>query len=70
MPLREDWEQIKDDIMPRAAYAKFTQNKNIRDILMSTGKETIIEKTTNKSSKYTSQFENIANKYELDLDDS
>lgn len=37
---------------------------------MSTGKETIIEKTTNKSSKYTSQFENIANKYELDLDDS
>lgn len=37
---------------------------------MSTGKETIFEKTTNKSSKYTSQFENIANKYELDLDDS
>lgn len=47
LPLREDWEQIKDDIMRRAAYAKFTQNKNIRDILMSTGKETIIEKTTN-----------------------
>ena len=47
LPLREDWEQVKDDIMRRAVYAKFTQNKEIRDILISTGKETIIEKTTN-----------------------
>lgn len=30
--------------MRRAVYAKFTQNKEIRDILISTGKETIIEK--------------------------
>ena len=27
--------------------SRFTQNKEIRDILISTGKETIIEKTTN-----------------------
>lgn len=47
LPLREDWEQVKDDIMRRAVCAKFTQNKEIRDILISTGKETIIEKTTN-----------------------
>lgn len=47
LPLREDWEQVKDDIMRRAVCAKFAQNKEIRDILISTGKETIIEKTTN-----------------------
>lgn len=47
LPLREDWERVKDDIMRRVVCAKFTQNKEIRDILISTGKETIIEKTTN-----------------------
>ena len=47
LPLREDWEQVNDDIMRRTVCAKFTQNKEIRDILISTGKETIIEKTTN-----------------------
>lgn len=47
LPLREDWEQVKDNMMQKAVYAKFTQNKEIRDILMSTGKETIIEKTIN-----------------------
>ena len=47
LPLREDWEQVKDDIMRKAVYAKFSQNKEIRDVLISTGKETIIEKTTN-----------------------
>lgn len=46
LPLREDWEQVKDDIMRKAVRAKFIQNKEIRDVLMSTGKETIIEKTT------------------------
>ncbi|MDE6760716.1 MAG: NADAR family protein [Lachnospiraceae bacterium] len=47
LPLREDWEQVKDDIMRSAVYAKFTQNKEIRNILVSTGKKIIIEKTTN-----------------------
>lgn len=46
LPLIEEWEQIKDDVMRKAVYAKFTQNKKIRDILISTGKEIIIEKTT------------------------
>lgn len=46
LPLIEGWEQIKDDVMRKAVYAKFTQNKKIRDILISTGKEIIIEKTT------------------------
>lgn len=47
LPLREDWEQIKDNIMRKAVWAKFTQNIDIKDILISTGRETIIEKTTN-----------------------
>lgn len=47
LPLRKDWEQVKDDVMRKAVWEKFTQNKEIRDILMSTEKETIIEKTTN-----------------------
>ncbi|MCR4803174.1 MAG: NADAR family protein [Lachnospiraceae bacterium] len=44
LPLREDWEQIKDNIMRKAVCAKFTQNIDIKDILISTGRETIIEK--------------------------
>lgn len=47
LPLREDWEQIKDNIMRKAIHAKFTQNKEICDVLLSTDKEIIIEKTTN-----------------------
>ncbi|MBQ3782106.1 MAG: NADAR family protein [Lachnospiraceae bacterium] len=47
LPLREDWEQIKDNIMRKAVCAKFTQNLDIKDILISTGRENIIEKTTN-----------------------
>lgn len=45
LPLRRDWEQIKDDIMRKAVFAKFEQNKDIREILKSTGKEFIVEKT-------------------------
>lgn len=47
LPLREDWERVKDNIMRKTVCAKFKQNKEIRDILLSTGNETIIEKTTN-----------------------
>lgn len=47
LPLRADWEQVKDDVMRRAVYAKFSQNEDIRKILLSTGKEIIIENTFN-----------------------
>ena len=47
LPLRDDWEQVKDDIMRKAVLAKFTQNEDIRDILMSSGSEMIIESTIN-----------------------
>lgn len=41
--LRDDWEQIKDMAMYEAIYAKFSQNPSIKQVLMSTGTEHIIE---------------------------
>lgn len=43
--IRKDWEEIKDNIMREAVYEKFSQNENIRDVLLSTGDEEIIEET-------------------------
>ncbi len=47
LPLRKDWEQVKDDIMRKAVYAKFLQNSDIKNILLETGSEYIVEKTSN-----------------------
>lgn len=47
LPLRKDWEQIKDVVMRTAVLEKFKQNEEIREVLLSTGKSMIIEKTTN-----------------------
>lgn len=46
LPLRADWEQVKDDIMRKAVLAKFEQNVDIRNILLSTGSEELIENTS------------------------
>jgi N-glycosidase YbiA len=45
-PLRKDWEDIKDDVMRRAVLAKFQTHEDIRDLLLSTGDEELVEKTT------------------------
>ena len=42
-PLRPDWEQVKDDIMGKAVLCKFETHADIRDILLSTGNELIVE---------------------------
>ncbi len=47
LPLRKDWEAIKDDIMRKAVLAKFTQNDDIGKILVESFPNTIIEKTSN-----------------------
>lgn len=47
LPLRKDWEQVKDDIMRKAVLAKFSQNEEIKDVLLSTDNEIIIENTSN-----------------------
>jgi hypothetical protein len=42
-PLRKDWEQVKDDVMRRAVLKKFETHANIRETLLSTGDEELIE---------------------------
>jgi N-glycosidase YbiA len=43
LPLRSDWESIKDDIMYRAVLKKFQTHPQLRDLLLNTGDEEIIE---------------------------
>jgi N-glycosidase YbiA len=42
-PLRPDWEVVKVDVMRRALRAKFISHADLRDLLLSTGEEEIIE---------------------------
>lgn len=42
-PLRADWEEIKYDIMKSAVRAKFNTHSDIKDILLSTGNQNLIE---------------------------
>ncbi|MEI5908510.1 NADAR domain-containing protein [Bacillus spongiae] len=46
-PLREDWENVKDDVMRKAVLTKFTVHKDLQSLLLSTGDQDIIEKTSN-----------------------
>lgn len=46
LPLRTDWEDVKDEIMRKAVIAKFSQNEDIKEILLQTGNKKIIEATT------------------------
>ena len=41
--LRPDWEKVKTKIMYDICYAKFTQNQYLKDKLLSTGNEYLIE---------------------------
>ena len=42
-PLRKDWEDVKDDLMRKAVLKKFETHPEIREVLLSTGDEEIIE---------------------------
>ncbi len=42
-PLRADWESVKDDVMRRALRAKFTAHADLREVLLGTGDEAIVE---------------------------
>ena len=44
--LRSDWEEVKDEIMLQIVRAKFTQNKGLRQKLLDTGDEELVEGTT------------------------
>lgn len=42
-PLRPDWEAVKDDVMRQAVLCKFETHADIRDILLSTGNQDLVE---------------------------
>ena len=44
--LRSDWEDIKDTVMMTALRLKFTQNPELKEKLLATGNEQLIEGTT------------------------
>ena len=46
-PLREDWEEVKDDVMYVAVKAKFSQHQELKDLLLSTGEARLVEHTGN-----------------------
>lgn len=46
-PLRKDWDKTKDDIMREALRAKFTQNEELKKILIETGGAELVEHTAN-----------------------
>lgn len=46
VPIRTDWESLKDDVMRAAVKAKFAAHQELQQLLLSTGDEPLIEKTT------------------------
>jgi ribA/ribD-fused uncharacterized protein len=42
-PLRKDWERVKEDVMRLALEAKFTQHASLREVLLATGDQTLVE---------------------------
>jgi ribA/ribD-fused uncharacterized protein len=49
LPLRADWEQVKDTIMREAVRAKFNQYPDLGQLLLDTGTAELVEHTTNDS---------------------
>lgn len=47
LPLRKDWNEVKNDVMIEAVYAKFTQYPHLKDILFKSGDAQLIEHTSN-----------------------
>jgi ribA/ribD-fused uncharacterized protein len=44
LPIRPDWDEIKDEVMLRAVRKKFATHERIRAILLATGDESLVEK--------------------------
>jgi N-glycosidase YbiA len=47
VPIKANWNAIKDDVMRKAVQAKFAQHAELQAVLLSTGNAEIIEHTTN-----------------------
>lgn len=46
VPLRRDWENVKDNVMRAVVLAKFSQHEDLKETLLSTGDAELIEDTT------------------------
>lgn len=42
-PLREDWDNVKNDVMRKVVLAKFEQHENLKKLLLETGDVQIVE---------------------------
>jgi ribA/ribD-fused uncharacterized protein len=49
LPLRRDWESVKDQVMLEAVRAKFTQHEDLKAILLGTGDAVLVEHTARDS---------------------
>jgi hypothetical protein len=47
LPLRRDWESVKDQIMLDVVRAKFSQHEDLKAILLGTGDALLVEHTVN-----------------------
>lgn len=56
--LRTDWEQVKDTIMYEICLAKFSTNKDLKERLLATGDEELIEGNT-WGDRYWGQVEGV-----------
>jgi len=45
LPLRKDWDKVRDKVMKKAVLVKFTQHSELRELLLSTGDRSIVERT-------------------------
>jgi len=43
MPIKKDWEAIKDDVMRKAVRTKFKTHSSLRQLLLDTGSQSIVE---------------------------
>ena len=49
LPLRRDWEAVKDQVMLEAVRAKFTQHEDLGAVLLGTGDAVLVEHTAKDS---------------------
>lgn len=49
VPIRPDWESVKVDVMRRAVAAKINAHEELRELLLSTGNEELIEEAARDS---------------------
>ena len=49
LPLRPDWEAVKDEVMLEALRAKFSQHQELRELLIGTADAELTEHTANDS---------------------